>query len=746
MARIAQPPSAAVPPLAPAPPGTAPYPAALQARLAAAQAARTGEPLRTRHRRPDGTPLYTNRLILESSPYLQQHAHNPVDWYPWGEEAFARARAEGKPVFLSVGYSTCHWCHVMEEESFEDEAIADYLNRHYVAIKVDREQRPDVDAVYMEAVQRMSGSGGWPMTVWLTADREPFWGGTYFPPRDGARGVRVGLQTLLARLADAYATHPDDVRAAAADVSRQVRAELAPTAAAPLPDAGALRAAVATWRRQFDAANGGFGGRPKFPRPVQLQALLRWQRRSGDADALAMVTRTLAAMAAGGVHDQVGGGFHRYATDARWRVPHFEKMLYDNALLAVAYLEAYQASGDPDFATVARDTLAYLAAEMAAPGGGFFAASDADSDGGEGRYFTWTADEMAAALTASQWPLVRAVYGLDATVDGRSVPYVAQPLGAAAAALGVAPDAARRVLDDARARLAAARRARPAPFTDRKRLAGWNGLAISAFARASVILGDPTLAAPAVRAAESMLAALWDGTRLQRGIADGHPFGEGVLDDYVFLAAGLLDLYEATFDPRWLRSALALTEAVELRFRDPEHGGYFLTAGDAEPLLARAKPAYDGAEPSGNAVALLTLLRLRELSGDDRYRRRAEALLGAFAPALGEDPTAMPLLLVGLDFWLDRAKEIVIVTPHAATEAEPFLAALRTRFLPNRVLVVIAEPDRDALAALVPLVADKVARGGRATAYVCERGVCDLPTTDPAVFARQIDKVEPLPR
>jgi len=729
-----------------APPGAAPYPPALQERLRAARSTESGPP-RTRHRNPDGSPTYTNRLILEPSPYLQQHAHNPVDWYPWGDEAFARARAEGRPVLLSVGYSTCHWCHVMEEESFEDPEIAEYLNRNYIAIKVDRERRPDVDAVYMEAVEQMTGGGGWPMTLWLTPDRQPFYGGTYFPPHDGERGAGVGFLTLLRKLRAVYDERPAEVTAAAADLVRQIQTSLAVAPAAGLPDRSALDRAVAGLRREFDAANGGFGDAPKFPRSVQLELLLRYHRRTGDAEALQMAERTLAAMAAGGVYDQVGGGFHRYATDAHWRVPHFEKMLYDNALLAVAYLEAYQVTQRADFARVAREILAYVEREMTAPDGAFYSASDADSDGGEGAFFVWTPAEIQAVLSADELRVARAYYGVgdEGNFHGETVLSTPRPLDAVARELGLPPATAQAQIDSARAKLYAARQLRPAPQTDRKILAAWNGLMISAFARAGQVLGDPSYTRAAERAADAVLAKRTAAGRLQHSALDGQAGGDGYLDDYAFVIAGLLDLYEATFDPRWLRSAIALEPVVDRHYRDSAQGGYFLTSDDAEALLARAKPDYDGAEPTGNAVMLLDLLRLYELTGDDRYRVRAEATLRAFQPRFASDPLALPRMLSGVDFWLDRPKQIVIVTAGSAAEAEPFLARLRETFLPNRVVVVVSEADKSALAATVPLVADKVARDGKPTAYVCAQRVCDLPTSDPTVFAQQIARVDPLP-
>jgi hypothetical protein len=696
----------------------------------------SGIPPRTRHLNRDGSPTYTNRLVREASPYLRQHAHNPVDWHPWSEAAFAKARAERKPILLSVGYSTCHWCHVMEEESFEDLEIAAVLNARYVAIKVDREERPDVDAVYMNAVRLMGdGGGGWPMTVWLTPERRPFYAGTYFAPRAGMRGMRVGFLELLAALADVYARDPSRAEAAAADVTARLQAAAA--APGPIPPRDeTLARAHGEIARTFDRLHGGFGGRPKFPQPALLLFLLREYRRTGDAAPLDMVVATLDAMAAGGIHDQVGGGFHRYAVDAAWRTPHFEKMLSDNALLAVVYLEASQAAGRRDLADVARTTLGYLRRDMAAGGGGFFAASDADSEGEEGRYFVWTAAELTAVLGAERARFATAYFDVG---DGAAATTLATPraLDAVAAELGLAPDAARRTLADVRAALLAARGHRVAPHVDRKVLTAWNGLAISAFARASLVLRDATFVEPARAAATTLLAAR-SGGRLSRYVMDGSPRGDAYLDDYAFLIAGLLDLYAATGEVGWLREALALQRVLDERFADAA-GGYFLTADDHEVLLTREKPDYDGAEPTGNAVALLNLLRLHEITGDDRHRARADALLAAFGTRLARNPSALGYMLTGLDFAAGPVKEIVLVSPAGFDRLEPFLDRLARTFLPGHVLVIVrgGEPDA-ASAALIPLVADKRAIDGRPTAYVCERRVCTLPTTDPAAFAAQL--------
>jgi len=697
-----------------------------------------------RHRNPDGSPRYTNRLAGEASPYLRQHAHNPVDWYPWGDEAFAKARAEGKPVFLSIGYSSCHWCHVMEEESFEDEEVAAVLNERYVAVKVDREQRPDIDAVYMTAVQAMGVGGGWPLTVWLTADRQPFYGGTYFPPRSGERGVRIGLLDLLARLDDAYHENPDRVSAAAADIVGRLHRAAALPSGDVAPDAALLHRAYTELRSDFDAEHGGFGDAPKFPSPASLEFLLRYHRRTGSREALDMVTRTLDAMAAGGIQDQLAGGFHRYATDHAWIVPHFEKMLYDNALLAGTYVEASQASGRSDLAAVARRTLDWMSHDMTAPGGGFFAAVDADSDGEEGAFYLWTPKEVDAVLDAQGARLATAYFGItpEGSLGGRSVLHVAEPLAAAATGIGVDEAEATRLLESARARLLTARDRRDAPAIDRKVVTAWNGLAISAFARAAQAFSEPAYADHARRAADVILGAARGG-RLPRSLVGGVAQGRGYLEDYAFLIAGLLDLFEATGDPRRLDQALGLQRVLDAHFADPA-GAYYRTADDDEQLLVREKPDVDGGEPSGNSVTLQNLLRFHELTSNDRWREAAERMLRAFGPTLTRAPDALPHMLCGLEFFLDAPKEVVVVTPPGGDPA-PMLAALHDRFVPNHVLAVVAEGSpQQTLAATIPWVAEKPTRDGRVTAYVCEGRVCGRPTNDPATFAQELARVAPL--
>jgi uncharacterized protein YyaL (SSP411 family) len=734
----------------PAVPGIEPEPA-LVAKLSSALAAKGARyHPRTRHLLSDGKPRYINRLILESSPYLLQHAHNPVSWYPWGDEAFERARRENKPIFLSVGYSTCHWCHVMERESFEDEEIARYLNENFVAIKVDREERPAVDALYMTALQLMNGSGGWPMTLVLDLDREPFFSATYVPARDADRGASTGLLTLLHRLHDVWVSEPTRVRDAAAEIVARVREVSKPNAPGPMPGPAAIRSGVQALAHTFDGKQGGFGPPPKFPSPVSLDLLERFYRRTRDPRALEMLERTLEAMAAGGINDQVGGGFHRYSTDARWRVPHFEKMLYDNAQLVATYLAAYLITGRQDFADVARRTLDYLDREMSDPAGGFHSATDADSPGPnghdeEGRFFTWTPGELREVLGAQRARIAASCLGVteNGDLDGRSVLHVPGPPEKIAASLHLKPTALRDACGAVRRDLYSARAERSPPQCDDKVVAAWNGLAISAFARGAQVLGDERYAGRAVRAAEHVLGAMSPNGRLVRSWKDGRPGKAGTLDDYAFVAQGAIDLFEATHDPRWLSSAIALHRTLERHFRDP-NGGYLLTADDDEALLTREKPGYDGAEPAGNSVAALNLLRLAELTGEDSMRKAGEATIRAFASQL--DGRVLPAMLAALDFATDRPLEVVVVAPPGG-DAAPMIDAARRIYVPNRVLVVATEgPDLVAQERLVPLIEGKRAMGGKPTAYVCRRSVCDLPTSEPKVFVTQLSRVDPLPQ
>ena len=725
--------------------------AALAARLAAALRAKGPHYVpRTRHKNPDGTPKYTNRLILESSPYLLQHAHNPVNWYPFGDEAFERARVLGRPIFLSIGYSTCHWCHVMEEESFEDEEVARELNEHYVAIKVDREERPDIDAAYMAFVQGFTGSGGWPMSVWLTPAREPFFGGTYFPPRAGVRGARRGLIDLLSEQAQRFAADARGVASAAGHLAQQLKAAVAPEPAGDFPDASSLRNARTAAGQRFDPVMGGARGAPKFPSSFPVRFLLRFARRTGDDAARRMAAETLDHMRAGGIHDQVGGGFHRYATDARWLVPHFEKMLYDNAQLAVAYLEAAQATGDASFAGTTRDTLDYLMRDMQAPDGTFYGATDADSQDEAGRaeeglFFTWTPSELRSCLGDEDARIAQAWFGVtDAgQLDGRSVLSTERAPEIVAQELGLSRSEFEGRLEHLRARMLEQRAERPPPLRDDKVLVAWNGLAVSAFARAAIVLGEARYAAAATRAADVLVAPLRAGHPLPHAFIEGKPHGRAFSDDHVMLAAALLDLFELTARPTWLVTAASLMDEVERSFADHANGGYYLTSARHEALFLREKPDSDGPTPSVSSLAALTFLRLYAFTEDERFRKRAEMTVRAFSRTLVHSPLSLDQMLLGLDWATDAVKEIVLVVPQGggalAPSARLFLDVLTQRFVPNMVLVVASEGEINGeLGTRVPWVQKKKLLGHRATAYVCERGACKLPTGEPSQFAAQL--------
>ncbi|MBM4374877.1 MAG: thioredoxin domain-containing protein [Deltaproteobacteria bacterium] len=725
--------------------------AELRTRLQAALQAKGPDYVpRTRHKNPDGTPRFTNRLLLESNPYLLQHAHNPVNWFPWGEEAFALARALDRPIFLSVGYSTCHWCHVMEEESFEDEEIAQILNDHYVAIKVDREERPDVDAAYMTFVQALTGSGGWPMSVWLTSAREPFFGGTYFPPRAGARGSRRGFLDLLREQAERFKSERTGVVRTAQGFVGRLQAVSAPDPAGDFPPAALLSTARDQAGMRFDPERGGSRGAPKFPSSFPVRLLLRAARRTGDADARRMALSTLEHMRQGGLYDQIGGGFHRYSTDAQWLVPHFEKMLYDNALLVVAYLEAAQATGDRRLAVTARETLDYLLREMKAPSGMFYSATDADSPAPDGRreeglFFTWTPAELRSALGEDDARVATAWFGVTTSgnFEGRSILFTGQRLEAVAQKLSLEPHDLERRLGDIRKRLLEVRSHRRPPLRDDKVIVAWNALTVSALARAALVLGEQRYGEAAVEAAAALVAPLRAGRALPHVFVDGREQGSGFADDYVLLASALLDVFELTAEPTWLADAIRLMDEVEHAFADRANGGYFLSAERHEQLVLREKPDHDGPVPSVNSVAALTWLRLDAFTDEERFRRHAELTMRAFARPLAQRPLALDHMLLALDWVTARPQEIVVVVPEGrgalSSAARPLLDVLQHTFVPNAVVVVATEAELSgALGQRVPWTQGKVMRDGQATAYVCERGTCKLPTSEPESFARQL--------
>ncbi len=678
-----------------------------------------------------------NRLAGETSPYLLQHADNPVDWYPWGEEAFARARAEDKPLLISIGYSACHWCHVMEHESFENPAIARLMNELFVNVKVDREERPDVDHLYMTAVQLMRQQGGWPLTVFCTPDGTPFYGGTYYPPED--RGGMPGFPRVLQAVAEAYRTRR-------ADIDRQseaLRAAVDEVMGPRLPEGdlapALLDQAVAVLRTSFDARFGGFGRAPKFPQPMVLEFLLRRYLATGDAQVLGMVTTTLDRMACGGIYDQIGGGFARYSVDDRWLVPHFEKMLYDNAQLSRVYLHAYLVTGNPFYRRVAEETYAYVQREMCDPAGGFYSSQDADSEGEEGKYYLWTPAEIRALVGPDDAPLVCAYWGVaeGGNFEGRNILWVPQPLEAVAAQLGVPPERLAAAVGRARAALLAARAQRVPPGRDDKVLTAWNGLMLRSFAEAARYLDQPAYREVAEANARFVLTHLRAGDRLLRAYRAGRAKVAGFLEDYAFYASGLLALYEATFDPTWFREARALADTMLALFWDDRVEGFYNTPHDHEPLVVRPRDFYDNATPAGNSVALDVLLRLALLTGEHTYEERALRVLRKLAHAMGQHPQAFGELLSTLAFHLGQPHEVALVGDPAAADTRALLAVLNGTYRPSLVVALRRPADVD-IGTIIPLLADRPAIEGRATAYVCHGHTCDLPTTEPAMLAEQL--------
>jgi uncharacterized protein YyaL (SSP411 family) len=679
-----------------------------------------------------------NRLALEKSPYLLQHANNPVDWRPWGTEAFDLAKAEDKPVFLSIGYSTCHWCHVMERESFEDEKIAEQLNRDFVPIKVDREERPDVDDVYMTAVQTMTGAGGWPMSLFLTPEGKPFYGGTYYPPDD--RYGRPGFSSVLTAVADAWENRRAELEASAGQLLAHLDRAAHASAGGDEVGGAALEKAALALAAEFDPRHGGFGGAPKFPPSMRLEFLVRRWLRTGEARAREMVETTLTRMAQGGIYDHVAGGFHRYSTDARWLVPHFEKMLYDNALLAKTYLIAFRAFGNADFARVARDTLDYLLAEMTPAGGGFFAAQDADAGGEEGTFAVWDPASLEAAVGRDAAPIVAARFGVTSAGNfegsGQTVLSVVRSIAEIAADLSVSEEHVAATLREARLDMFRARSRRVRPMTDDKLLTDWTALAISAFALAARLLAEPRYEEAARRAADRILANCRVPGDLRHREKDGVSGIPGFASDYAFFVEALLDLYEATFEARYFREAVALQAEMDARFTDPR-GGYFLSAKAHGALIVRPRELFDGATPSSNSVAAMNLLRLGTFTGDSKYRERADRIFAALAGYLDRVPAAFPRLLGALDYREDEPREVVLAGEPGREDFEALRAAVFANPGLNRVVVHAA--GNETPAPLLPLVDGRASEDGRARAFVCRSFSCLAPTSNPADLASALN-------
>ena len=690
--------------------------------------------------RASGEPRTPNRLAGETSPYLLQHQFNPVDWYPWGEEALARAKAEDKPIMLSVGYSACHWCHVMERESFEDPATAAVMNEHFVNVKVDREERPDIDAIYMQAVQTLTGHGGWPMTVFLTPEGVPFYGGTYFPPDE--RPGMPAFQRVLLSMAAAYREQRGAVQEQGRQLVERLRQGERVRAGGELLTREVLDAAHQGLRAEFDPRHGGLGRAPKFPQPMAFDFLLRYWRRRAMPEALEMVRETLTRMARGGIYDQLGGGFHRYSVDQVWLVPHFEKMLYDQAQLALLYLQAWQVTGDPEYRRVTEETLDYVVREMTHPDGGFYSTQDADSEGEEGKFFLWDRAEIEARLDPAAARVAVHYWGVadGPNFEGRSIFHVPRDPVEVASALGLTPARTAELLGQARAALFADRERRIKPGRDEKVLAGWNGMMLRAFAEASRALDRPDYRRVAERNAEFLLSAMVETGRLLRTWKDGRAKLLGYLEDHAMVADGLIALHEATLDRRWLDGAGRLVDAMVDLFWDPATGGFFDTGRDHETLVVRPRSLFDSAVPCGSSVAADVLLRLAVLTGNEDLERRATETIRSVAPLMSRYPSGFGRFLGALDFHLGPAVEVALLWPAGGAAADggdpaaPLLAEVYRRYLPNRVLTGAVEGS----GADLPLLAGKRA-WGQPTAYVCERYACQAPTTRPAELGSQLD-------
>jgi uncharacterized protein YyaL (SSP411 family) len=688
-----------------------------------------------------------NRLAKESSPYLLQHRENPVDWYPWGNEATSRARKEDKPIFLSIGYSACHWCHVMEHESFENEAIAGVLNENFVAIKVDREERPDLDQIYMNAVQMLTGHGGWPMSVFLTPELKPFYGGTYWPPHS-ARGM-PGFDQILVAVIDAWKNRREQALTAAEQLTAELQnvGTIAAGAASGL-DIDLIESAATQLRRAFDNSYGGFGQAPKFPHPMDLQLLIRVGQRNGQQGPLDMVRLTLDRMAAGGIYDHLGGGFARYSVDAQWLVPHFEKMLYDNALLSNAYLDAYLVTGDGNYARVLRETLNYVIRDMTDPAGGFFSTEDADSEGHEGLFYTWTPDEIEAVLGEKRGATFGRVYDAtdDGNFEGRNILNLPKTLAQCASILQREPEKLAAELAEDRETLFAAREKRVRPGRDDKVIVAWNGLMLDAMARAGAALNEPEYVITADEVASFILTRMRreDG-RLLHSYRNGKAKLDAYLDDYAALANSLVTLYEANFKERWIDEAARLMDIVLDKFADPSGGGFFYTASDHEQLITRTKELTDSSIPSGNGLAANALLRLGRLLGRADYLDAAEQTLAAALPLMQRAPMAAGQMLLALDRYLGPANELVFVGDMSREGTKQAVGVLHRHYLPRSVLAARDMASADATDSqsrrLNEIFSGKVSADGQPRLYVCENFACQAPAIGLAEIEAQLAKL-----
>lgn len=680
---------------------------------------------------------HTNNLINETSPYLLQHAHNPVDWYPWGEAALAKARSENKPILLSIGYSACHWCHVMEHESFENEEIAKLMNENFVNIKVDREERPDLDQIYMSAVQMMTGQGGWPMTMFLTPEGVPFYGGTYFPPAD--RYNMPGFPRVLLSVAEAYSSQPDQVANTATAMLGELRRVGLAESSREVLTRDILEASYRRIAANYDRVNGGFGGAPKFPPAMTLEFLLHTFFRTGAREALEIVEHTANKMANGGMYDQLGGGFHRYSVDAKWLVPHFEKMLYDNALLSNLYLHLYQVTKDPEARRIAEETLDYVVREMTGPDGGFYSSQDADSEGHEGKFFVWSHREIVEVLGEADAEIFCTYYNVTeaGNFEGQNILNVARPLEEIAAGSGISAEQLGASLAAAREKLFQLREQRIKPGRDEKVLTAWNGLMLASFAEAAAILERPDYRAVAEANANFLLNRLQRDGLLLRTYKDGEAKLNAYLEDYACLVHGLISLYEATGALRWIENAISLVNKMIEEFWDEEAGGFFFTGNSHEQLIVRSKEFFDNATPSGNSIATLSLLRLSVLTSNEDYRRRATAVLGLLADQVRRYPSAFGLALTALDFYLGTPVEVAIVGEESDPRLPELLRAIWQAYLPNRVIALCTERAANA-SAVIPLLLNRDALSSEPTAFVCQNYTCQTPAHTAADLVEQL--------
>jgi len=676
---------------------------------------------------------HPNKLVSQKSPYLLQHAYNPVNWHPWGEEAFEKARSKDLPIFLSIGYSTCHWCHVMEKESFEDEQVAALMNEAFVNIKVDREERPDIDSIYMEACQKMTGGGGWPLNIILTPDRRPFFVSTYIPKE--SKFGRLGMIELVPRIKELWNSNRDEVKKAANQNVNALKFSERPTG--DILEKDILHQAYEQLLSMFDEENGGFGDEPKFPTPHNLMFLLRYWKRTGDGMALFMVEKTLGAMQRGGIYDHVGFGFHRYSVDAFWRIPHFEKMLYDQAMIAIAYAEAFQATGKKNYEKTCREILTYVLRDMTASEGGFFSGEDADSEGEEGKFYLWTENEMRQILPDEEYRYVCGRFNIKRNGNfpdgnGKNIFYLSND-GSKIPATETDQD-----FEPERCKLFSARENRIHPGKDDKILTDWNGLMIAAFARASQIFDEPEYAKAARSASDFILSKMRnENGRIYHRYRDGETAISGFLDDHAFLIWGLIEVYEATFEVCYLKAALEINNDLLKHFWDNEKGGFFITPDDGEEILVRKKDIYDGAVPSGNSVAMLNLLRLARITGDPQLEQKAQNPGRSFSGIISQSPAAYTMLMTALDFAFGPSSEVVISGDLEAESTKKILKALRKEFIPNKIVIFHPEGESE-ITNISRFTGNLIGRKDKTVAYVCRNFACKLPTDDPDEMMREL--------